>query len=57
MDRAYSNIALFGYPIKEQRISFHSMNRIRLERVAYEYVFGPVIHTLWDEAERNRSLK
>jgi RES domain len=55
--REYSNIALFGFPIKERRISFHSMNRIRLERVAYEYVFGPVIHTLWDEAERNRSSK
>ena len=36
------NIAIFGHPIKEGKISVHCINRLILNRVEYGFHFGPV---------------
>jgi hypothetical protein len=41
------NYALFGFPIKEERVSLISWNSIRLLKASYELQFGPLLHTLW----------
>lgn len=41
-ERYLKNIALFGYPIKENRIIVKSINRIYLTQVKYELNYGPV---------------
>lgn len=38
----HSNIALFGYPVNEGKLSLQSLNRIKLDRIIYEYTFGPL---------------
>jgi RES domain len=35
------NIALFGFPIAEGKVSLRSVNRIRLTTMSYEFTFGP----------------
>lgn len=40
-ERTLSNLALFGEPVKEQKVELESINRVKLERVDYEYSFGP----------------
>jgi len=42
LDNQHANIAIFGRPIREKKARIHSLNRIKLERVRYEYVFGPI---------------
>ncbi len=39
--RILVNVALFGYPVKTGKIVLESINRVKLERVNYEYSFGP----------------
>jgi len=36
-----SNLALFGHPIKQGDVKVHSINRLVLRRVQYEFHFGP----------------
>ena len=36
------NIAIFGHPIKEGKVSVRCINRLILNRVEYEFHFGPV---------------
>jgi hypothetical protein len=40
------NYALFGFPVKEERVSLISWNAIRLLKASYEFQFGPLPHTL-----------
>ncbi|WP_291997235.1 RES family NAD+ phosphorylase [Candidatus Accumulibacter sp. ACC012] len=35
------NISLFGYPLKEKKLSLKSVNRLIIDSVSYEYRFGP----------------
>jgi hypothetical protein len=42
------NYALFGYPIREGRLTLKSWNSIRLLRASYDFQFGPLPHTLWE---------
>ena len=37
-----SNLALFGHPLQQGDIEVHSINRLVLRRVQYEFHFGPV---------------
>lgn len=39
----YPNIAIFGRPITEGKIKVKCINKIHLNRVEYDYGFGPVI--------------
>jgi len=41
------NYALFGFPIKEGRMSLISWNSIRLLKASYDFQFGPLLNTLW----------
>jgi hypothetical protein len=43
-----TNIALFGYPIRDGKLSMASLNRIKLDRIDYRFSLGPVTH--YDEA-------
>ncbi|MGY2808687.1 hypothetical protein ACVIHF_005417 [Bradyrhizobium sp. USDA 4506] len=36
------NMAIFGRPIKDGAVAVKCLNRLRVERVAYRYHFGPV---------------
>jgi len=36
-----SNLALFGHPLKRGDVEVHSINRLMLRRVQYEFHFGP----------------
>lgn len=40
--KAVTNMAVFGRPINEGLVQVKCINRLRLERVAYRYHFGPV---------------
>ena len=40
--KAIPNVAIFGHPIKEGKISVHCINRLILNRVEYGFHFGPV---------------
>jgi RES domain-containing protein len=42
------NYALFGYPIKEERLKLKSWNTVRLLKASYDFQFGPLPHTLWE---------
>jgi hypothetical protein len=42
------NYALFGYPIKEERLKLKSWNTVRLLKASYNFQFGPLPHTLWE---------
>jgi hypothetical protein len=43
-----TNIALFGHPIRDGKLSMASLNRIKLDRIDYRLSLGPVMH--YDEA-------
>jgi RES domain len=43
-----TNVALFGYPIRDGKISVTSLNRIKIDRIDYGFSLGPVMHN--DEA-------
>lgn len=36
------NILLFGHPLKESKLELLSLNRIKLDKISYEYTFGPL---------------
>ena len=36
------DIALFGQPIADGRLLLRSLNRVKIEAVRYEYIFGPI---------------
>lgn len=36
-----SNLALFGHPLKQDDVEVHSINRVVLRKVQYEFHFGP----------------
>jgi hypothetical protein len=38
-----TNVALFGYPIREAKISIKSLNRIKIDRIDYQFSLGPVM--------------
>ncbi len=38
------NIALFGHPVKENKINVTCINKVILKRVSYELTFGPVLN-------------
>jgi hypothetical protein len=38
------NLALFGYPIAERRVSVSCIERIILNQVKYDLCFGPLVH-------------
>lgn len=40
------NIALFGYPLKENKIVVKCINRICFDKIIYDYHFGPVENSL-----------
>ncbi len=40
--KAIPNIAIFGHPIKERKVSVHCINRLILNQVEYGFHFGPV---------------
>lgn len=40
--KAIPNIAIFGHPIKEGKISVNCINRLILNRVEYGFHFGPI---------------
>jgi hypothetical protein len=42
LDQKHANIAILGHPIAEQKVRIHSFNRVKLERVHYDYVLGPI---------------
>ncbi len=37
-----ANVALFGWPVREGKLSLRSLNRVRLEEVTYKLGLGPV---------------
>lgn len=39
----YPNIAIFGHPISDGKIRVKCINRIYLNRIEYDYGFGPVV--------------
>lgn len=41
--QTYPNVAIFGRPISEGKIQVKCINRIYLNRVEYDYGFGPVV--------------
>jgi RES domain-containing protein len=43
------NYALFGYPIREGKLRLKSWNTVRLLKASYDFQFGPLPHTLWEE--------
>jgi|ERR1700730_329605 len=42
LDQEHANIAIFGHPLAERKAKIHSYNRVKLERVRYEYILGPI---------------
>ena len=42
IEESHFNILLFGYPLKEGKISLYSLNRIKLDKIEYKYTFGPI---------------
>lgn len=42
--QAIPNLAIFGRPIEERKISVQCINRLILNRVGYDFHFGPVGH-------------
>jgi hypothetical protein len=48
-----TNIAVFGYPLRDGLLSLASVNRVKLTRVSYGYSFGPPqdVHALPDADE------
>lgn len=42
-DEPLDNIAVFGFPLQEEKVKLESLNRLKLERVDYSFSFGPVI--------------
>ena len=41
--RTLTNIALFGYPIHDSKLTMVSLNRIKIDRIDYEFSLGPVM--------------
>lgn len=41
-DDIHSNFALFGFPLKEEILKIHSLNRIRLNNIKYDFTIGSV---------------
>jgi RES domain-containing protein len=42
LDQEHANIAIFGHPLKDRKAHIQSLNRIKLERVRYDYILGPI---------------
>jgi hypothetical protein len=42
---ALTNIALFGHPIREAKVSMTSVNRIKIDRIDYGFSLGPVMQS------------
>jgi len=42
-DKYLRNIALFGFPIMDNRLSVISLNRVRILKVNYDYGLGPLL--------------
>jgi len=42
LDQEHANIAIFGHPLAERKVKIHSYNRVKLERVRYAYILGPI---------------
>jgi len=36
------NLALFGYPIRDEKIAIKCINKVTLTRVSYNFLFGPL---------------
>lgn len=43
------NLALFGRPVKENKVSVNCINRVVINRVSYDMSFGPVYHKDYEE--------
>jgi hypothetical protein len=41
-DKSLPNLLLFGFPETDKKISLQSLNRVKLDRVQYEFTLGPV---------------
>ena len=41
-DRKYSNVVIFGHPIKEKTLELISLNRIRFNKIQYDFTYGPI---------------
>lgn len=42
-DKEYKNIALFGRPVEDGKVSIDNVNRLMLNTVQYQFILGPVM--------------
>lgn len=42
-EEKHSNLTIFGYPVKEGKLSLVSLNRIKIDVISYKYRFGPIL--------------
>ena len=42
-DKEYKNIALFGRPVEEGKVSIDNVNRLMLNTVQYQFLLGPAM--------------
>lgn len=42
-ERTHRNVALFGRPVKAGKLLMHSLQKVRLSNVAYDWQFAPVV--------------
>jgi hypothetical protein len=43
------NVALFGRPVKEKKVTVDCINKVVINRVSYDITFGPAYHKAYEE--------
>lgn len=52
-DGINSNFALFGFPLKEKILKIHSLNRIKLNTIKYDFTLGSIYESRNDEKKKS----
>ncbi|QOG04973.1 RES family NAD+ phosphorylase [Flavobacterium sp. MDT1-60] len=52
------NIVLFGWPIKENKVKVHSINKITINSIKYDLTFGPAYNeALLDKSQKEKFIE
>lgn len=51
------NLALFGRPVNEKKVTVECINKIIINRVGYDITFGPAYHKAYEEESDEHDIK
>ena len=51
------NLALFGRPVNEKKVTVECINKIIINRVGYDITFGPAYHKAYEEESDEQDIK